>query len=157
MTEKWDPSLESQITSKMHELISCMCVVSFKEAGERRGIIEQIESLILGQDFAESFSRSRFKVHFTSGDFVIVPGSAISEIESSATADINSQSGRDPKKQLKEIARKTAQRRAKLGSKTKAGTKAMPAQKRKSTARKSSKAAVQARSRRAKKRKVQNG
>jgi hypothetical protein len=82
MTERWDHNLEAQITSKMHELIACPCVVEFKQEGDRRGMIERIESLILGNDFAESFERSQFKVHLTSGDVVIVPGSAISAIES---------------------------------------------------------------------------
>jgi hypothetical protein len=66
-----------------------MCVVTFKQEGDRRGIIEQIKSLILGRDFPESFERSQFKVHLTSGDTVIVPGSAISAIEST-TALANS-------------------------------------------------------------------
>jgi hypothetical protein len=60
MTEKWDHSLEAQITSKMHELIACVCVVNFKQEGDRRGIIERIESLTLGKDFPESFDRSQF-------------------------------------------------------------------------------------------------
>src|SRR5258706_15938460 len=84
MTNKWDHNLEAQITSKMHELIACMCVVNFRQEGDRRGIIEQIESLTLGKDFAESFERSQFKVHLTSGDLVSVSGSAISTIESTA-------------------------------------------------------------------------
>ena len=41
MTERWDHSMEAQITSKMHELIACMCVVNFKQEGDRRGRIEQ--------------------------------------------------------------------------------------------------------------------
>ena len=84
MTERWDHSLEAQITSKMHELIDCMCVVNLKNEGDRRGMIERIESLILRKDFAESFERSQFKVHLTSGDVVSVSGSAISTIESTA-------------------------------------------------------------------------
>jgi len=84
MTERWDQSLEAQITSKMNELIDCMCVVNFKNEGDRRGMIERIESLTLGKDFAESFERSVFKVHLTSGDVVIVSGSAISAIESTS-------------------------------------------------------------------------
>jgi hypothetical protein len=84
MTERWDHSLEAQITSKMHELIDCMCVVNLKNEGDRRGMIERIESLILRKDFAESFERSVFKVHLTSGDVVIVSGSAISAIESTS-------------------------------------------------------------------------
>src|SRR6266852_1209022 len=84
MTKGLAQSLEARITSKMHELIACMCVVNFKQEGDRRGIIEQIESLTLGKDFAESFERSQFKVHLTSGDVVSVSGSAISTIESTA-------------------------------------------------------------------------
>ena len=86
MTKKWDHNLEAQITSKMHELIACMCVVNLRQEGDRRGIIEQIESLTLGKDFAESFERSQFKVHLTSGDVVSVSGSAISAIESTSAA-----------------------------------------------------------------------
>ena len=82
MTERWDRQREAQITSKMHELIACMCVVTFKQGGDRRGMIERIESLAIGKDFPESFEQSQFTVHLTSGDIVIVAGSAISAIES---------------------------------------------------------------------------
>ena len=84
MTEKWDHSLEAEITSKMHELIGCMCVINFRKEGDRRGRIERIESLALGKDFAESFERSAFIVLLTSGDLVIVSGSAIPAIESTS-------------------------------------------------------------------------
>jgi hypothetical protein len=94
MTESRDPSLEAQITSKMHELIGCMCVVNFKKEGDRRGIIERIESLALGKDFAESFERTGFRVHLTSGEVVIVSGSAIPAIESTSAG-----SGHAKKKQ----------------------------------------------------------
>ena len=30
MTERWDHSLDPQITTKLHELIACMCVVNFR-------------------------------------------------------------------------------------------------------------------------------
>jgi len=134
MTEKWDHSLEAQITSKMHELIACVCVVNFKQAGDRRGIIERIESLTLGKDFPESFDRSQFKVHLTSGDVVIVSGSAISAIESTAA-------GSDSTHTRKELGRKAR----------KARTKAML----ESSAMKPSKAAAKARTRRAKERAAQ--
>lgn len=132
MTERWDHSLEAQITSKMHELIACMCVVNFKQEGDRRGIIERIESLTLGKDFAESFDRSRFKVQLTSGDVVIVSGSAISEIESTASGSDSTH---------KELGRKAR----------KARTKTML----ESIAIKPSKAAAKARTRRAKGRTIQ--
>jgi hypothetical protein len=77
----------------MHELIGCMCVVTVKPEGDRRGIIERIESLHLAKDFAESFERSQFKVQLTSSDIVVVSGSAISEIEST-TAGSHSIPGR---------------------------------------------------------------
>src|SRR5882724_7365344 len=124
MTEKWDHSLEAQITSKMHELIACVCVVNFKQEGDRRGIIERIESLTLGKDFPESFDRSQFKVHLTSGDVVIVPGSAISTIESGTA-------GSDSKHARKEPG----------GKARKARTKKMLAEKRKSISTKPSKKA----------------
>ena len=133
MTERWDHSMEAQITSKMHELIACMCVVTFKPEGDRRGIIEQIESLTLGKDFAESFERSQFKVHLTSGDVVIVSGSAISAIESTAAGSDSTHT--------KESSRKAR----------KARTKTMT----ESIAIKPSKAAAKARTRRAKERAAQ--
>jgi hypothetical protein len=37
MTERWDHSLEAQITSKMHELIACTCVVNFKQEATAAG------------------------------------------------------------------------------------------------------------------------
>jgi len=134
MTKKWDHNLEVQITSKMHELIACMCVVNFRQEGDRRGIIEQIESLTLGKDFAESFERSQFKVHLTSGDLVSVSGSAISTIESTAA-------GSDSTHTTKERGRKAR--------------KARPKTMTESIATKSSKAAAKARTRRAKERAVQ--
>lgn len=134
MTKRSDHSLEAQITSKMRELIACMCVVEFKQEGDRRGVIERIESLILGKDFAESFERSQFKVHLTSGDTVIVPGLAISTIESGSA-------GSDSKHARKEPGRKAG----------KARTKKMSAEKRKSIAKKPSRAAAEARMQRARK------
>jgi len=134
MTEKWDHNLEAQITSKMHELIACCCVVNFKQEGDRRGIIERIESLTLGKDFPESFDRSQFKVHLTSGDVVIVSGSAISAIESTAAGSHSTHT-------RKELGRKAR----------KARTKAML----ESIAMKPSKAAAKARTRRAKERAAQ--
>jgi hypothetical protein len=76
-----DQSQEAQIMSKMDELVGSLCVVTFKQEGDRRGIIERVESCIILNDFQESFERSQFKIHLTSGDIVVVPGSAISEIE----------------------------------------------------------------------------
>ena len=134
MTEKWDHSLEAQITSKMHELIACVCVVNFKQEGDRRGIIERIESLTLGKDFPESFDRSQFKVHLTSGDVVIVSGSAISTIESTAA-------GSDSTRTTKKLGRKVR--------------KARPKTMTESIAIKPSKAAAKARTRRAKERTAQ--
>lgn len=135
MKEKWDHSLEAQISSKMHELVGCMCVVTLKPEGDRRGMIERIESLTLGKDFPESFERSQFRVHLNSGDIVVVPGSAISAIES-ATADSHS-----------------SKPRKKPGMKSRrARTKAMLAKKRRSIATKISKAAAKAGTRRGKER-----
>ena len=134
MAETSDHSLEAQIKSKMHELIGCMCVVT-EPGGERRGMIEQIESLTLGKDFPESFEGSQFKVHLTSGDIVVVSGSAISAIESTTA-------GSQPTKTRKKPGMKAR----------KARTKKMLAGKRKSIAAKASKAAAKARARRAKKR-----
>jgi hypothetical protein len=138
MAQRWDPSPDAQITPKMHELIGCMCVVRFEQEGDRRGIIERIESLILGKDFPESFDRSQFKVHLTSGDLVIVPGSAIFDIESTVAG------GRS--KPTKKAAGKRIR---------KAGTKSMLAKKRKSIATKDSKAPTKARTRKTKDRKAQ--
>lgn len=86
MTEGSDQNQIGPITSKMHDLLGCMCVVTITREGDRRGMIERIESLIIGKDFPESFERSQFKVLLTSGDPVIVQGSSISEIESTVAA-----------------------------------------------------------------------
>jgi len=83
MTQDVDQRSEAEITSKLYELVSCMCIVESRE-GDRRGMIDRIESVILRKNFSESFDASRFKVHLTSGEDVIVPGSDISEIESTA-------------------------------------------------------------------------
>jgi len=136
MTKGLAQSLEAQITSKMHELIACMCVVNFKQEGDRRGIIERIESFTLGKDFPESFDRSQFKVHLTSGAVVIVPGSAISAIESTAAGSDSTPTKKEPGKKAR-----------------KARTKAMLAKKRKSIATKASKAAARTRTQKAKARK----
>jgi hypothetical protein len=85
MTERSDQNQKGPITSKMHDLLGCMCVVTITQ-GDRRGMIDRIESLIIANDFPESFERSQFKVHLTSGDVVFVQGSAISEIESTIAA-----------------------------------------------------------------------
>jgi hypothetical protein len=84
MTQGAEQRYEAEITSKLYEIVSCMCVVESHE-GDRRGRIDRIESVILRKDFSDSFRESRFKVHLTSGEDVIVPGSNISEIESAAT------------------------------------------------------------------------
>jgi hypothetical protein len=113
-----------------------MCVITFKQEGDRRGMIERIESLTLGRDFPESFERTQFRVHLTSGDIVVVPGSAICAIESTTAGSHSSK----PKK--------------KPGMKTrKARTKAILAKKHGSVAIKASKAAAKARTRKSKERK----
>jgi hypothetical protein len=137
MTERWDRQREAQITSKMRELIDCMCVVTFKQGGDRRGMIERIESLVVGKDFPESFEQSQFKVHLTSGDIVIVAGSAISAIESTTA-------NRQPKS-----SKKAADRKAR-----KVRTKNMLTKKGKSIAAKVTKAAATVRARKAKRRKA---
>ena len=70
MTEGLDQRSEAEITSRLYELISCMCVVGSRQ-GDRRGVIDRIESVILRKDFSESFDESRFKVHLTSGEDVL--------------------------------------------------------------------------------------
>ena len=135
MTGRRDVSLEGQITSKMRELVTCMCVVKFNEEGERRGMIEGIEFLVLGKDFPETFERSQFKVHLISGDIVMVPGSEISEIES--TSAVRSRISKKPGMKAR-----------------KARTNKRVAEKRKSIATKASKTAAGVRTRRAKERKA---
>ena len=123
MTERSDQNQKGLIASKMHDLLGSMCVVTFTQEGDRRGVIERVESLILAKDFPESFERSQFKVHLTTGDVVIVHGSAISEIESTVTA------------------RRSASNRKKPGPRARgARTKTTLAEKRRSIARKVSKA-----------------
>jgi F420-0:gamma-glutamyl ligase len=124
----------------MHELIACMCVVTFKQGGDRRGMIERIESLAVGRDFSESFEQSQFKVHLTSGDVVVVAGSAISAIEST-------NANRQPNRRKKEPGKKAR----------KARTKNPFTKKRKSIAAKATKAAATVRARKAKRRKAHNG
>jgi len=132
MTERWDQRQQAQITSKMHDLIGCICVVTAKPEGDRRGIIERIETLNLATDFAESFERSQFKVQLTSGDIVIVSGSAITEIESTAAG-------------------RQAKPRKKPGMKTrKVRTKKLLSEKRRSIAIKTAKAAAKVRTRKPK-------
>ena len=133
MAEKRNLKLESTIRSKMHELVACMCGITFKHEGDRRGMIERIESLTLGKDFPETFERSQFRVHLTSGDVVVVPGSSIVTIESTA-AD------RNPTPEKKMPGKKA--RRAR--------TKTILAKKRKSISTKASKSAVKGRIRRTK-------
>jgi len=86
---------------------SLACCGNFRQEGDRRGIIEQIESLTLGKDFAESFERSQFKVHLTSGEVVVVSGSAISTIESTAAGSDSTHTT----KQLGRKARKPGRKR----------------------------------------------
>ena len=123
MTEGSDQNQQGPITSKMHDLLGCMCVVTIAQEGDRRGTIERIESLIIAKDFPESFERSQFKVLLTSGDAVIVQGSAISEIESTVAA------------------RRSPSNRKKPGMKARrAKTKKKPAEKRRSITSKVAKA-----------------
>jgi hypothetical protein len=120
----------------MHELIGCMCAVRFKQEGDRRGMIERIESTTVGKDFPESFERSQFRVHLTSGDIVVVPGSAISAIESMTAGSHSTRNRKKPRVKAR-----------------KARTKAMLAEKRKSIAIKSSEAAAKPRTHKAKQKK----
>jgi hypothetical protein len=126
--EKSDQNQIGSITSKMHELLGCMCVVTITREGDRRGMIERIESLIIGKDFPESFERSQFKVLLTSGDAVIVQGSAISEIESTVAAGGSPSSRKKPgigargtktKKKPAEKRRSTTSKVTKAAGKTK--------------------------------------
>lgn len=133
MTERSDQNQKGPITSKMRDLLGCMCVVTFTQEGDRRGMIERIESLIIAKDFPESFERSQFKVHLTSGDVVIVQGSAISEIESTVAAPRSASNRKKPRMRARG-----------------ARTKKTLAEKRRSIARKVSKAAEKTKGRRAK-------
>jgi hypothetical protein len=133
MAESWDHSLAAQITAKMHELVGCMCVVNFEKEGERRGMIERIESLTLGSDFAESFEQTAFRVHLTSGDVVTVAGSAIPAIEST-TADSVSTYTTKQKMTRKAMTKKkprpalVARKRTKEAGKARSRGKERPAQ-----------------------------
>jgi hypothetical protein len=153
MTERCDHSMDAQITSKMHELIGCMCVVPFKQEGDRRGMIEGIESLILGNDFVDSFNRSQFKIHLTSGEIAIILGSAISEIESqSAGSDATTKA--ESRKRLKEAATNGTPSGKVLDKKARqARTTTMRVERRKANATKGSKATPKARTRKARERK----
>jgi hypothetical protein len=137
MAEKKNLRLESQIRSKAQELVGCMCVVTFKQEGDRRGMIKRIESLTVGEDFPETFERSQFRVHLTAGEIVVVSGSAIDAIESTA-ADKNS----------------TPSRRIPVKKAGRTKTKTKLAKKRKSISTKASKSAAKVKTRRAKHREV---
>ena len=136
MTGRRHDSLAAQVASKMHELVTCMCVVKFDQEGERRGMIEAIESLVLGKDFPETFERSQFKVHLVSGNIVIVPGAAISAIESMTAGSHSTRTRKKPGMKAR-----------------KARTKAMLAKERKSIAIRSLEAAAKARTRNVKQKK----
>jgi hypothetical protein len=114
MTERWNHSQKEEITSKMQELTGCMCVVTFKPEGDRRGIIERIETLNLAKDFPESFERSQFKVQLTSGEIVVVSGSAISEIESTTAGSHSAPARKKPDIKARRARQKS--RQAKSGS-----------------------------------------
>ncbi len=118
MMEKPDQNQNGPITSKMHDLLGCMCVVTFKLEGDRRGVIEQIEALSILKDFPESFEESQFRVHLTSGDIVVVPGSAITEIESALAA-----------RRSTSIKKKAATKARSARTKTLAGTRRLIARK----------------------------
>lgn len=123
MTERLDHS-QAQITSKMHELVGCMCVVSSKPEGDHRGIIQRIESLTLAKDFPESFERSQFKVQLTSGGIVVVLGSAISEIESTTAGSHSALAREKPGMKARRARTKKSLGEKRKSTATKAGTAA---------------------------------
>ena len=70
-----------QVMTKLTELLGIRCIVKVKDAGEIRGIIEEISVPVLAEDLQRSIDLTHFKVKLESGDTVTVPGSAFSKIE----------------------------------------------------------------------------
>ena len=71
----------AQVMTKLTELLGIHCIVKVKDAGEIRGIIEEIAVPVLAEDLQRSIDLTQFKVKLESGDTVTVPGSALSKIE----------------------------------------------------------------------------
>jgi hypothetical protein len=72
---------QTQVMTRLTELLGVMVIVKLKEHGEMRGVIEQIAAPAIAEDIQRSIDLTQFKVRLESGETVIVPGSAFSKIE----------------------------------------------------------------------------
>jgi len=71
----------TQVMTRLTELLGIRCIIKVKDAGEVRGKIEEIAVPVLAEDLQRSIELTQFKVKLESGDTVTVPGSAFSKIE----------------------------------------------------------------------------
>ena len=71
----------AQVMTRLTELLGIHCTVKVKDAGEIRGIIEEIAVPVLAEDLQRSIDLTQFKVKLESGDTVTVAGSAFSKID----------------------------------------------------------------------------
>ena len=74
-------NINPQVMTKLTELLGIRCIIKVKDAGEIRGVIEEIAAPVLAEDLQRSIELTQFKVKLESGDTVTVPGSAFSKIE----------------------------------------------------------------------------
>lgn len=77
---EWLHNAQAQHVPRMLELVGANCIVKFKD-DEGHGVIEEIATLVIGNDLEESINRSQFKVHLQSGDTITAPGSSLSRID----------------------------------------------------------------------------
>ena len=71
----------AQVMTRLTELLGVRCIIKVKDAGEIKGVIEEIAAPVLAEDLQRSIDLTQFKVRLESGDTVTVPGSAFSKIE----------------------------------------------------------------------------
>jgi hypothetical protein len=78
---QWTHNKNPQVMTKLLAQVGASCIVKFQDIGERRGVIEAITKIVVGDSWDETVNLSEFKVLLTSGDIVTVPGSAISRLD----------------------------------------------------------------------------
>jgi hypothetical protein len=50
----WSHNMQAQIAIQLSECVGADCVVTLRDIGERRAIIEEIAKLVLGTDLEQS-------------------------------------------------------------------------------------------------------
>ncbi len=83
MVDGWNRDMDAQFGGTLRAFVGLPCIVKLKGAGDQRGYISAITSLVLGKDQEQSINLSEFKVDLPSGDVVTVPGSALRPIDKS--------------------------------------------------------------------------